>query len=79
MPIYTYRCSSCETEFEVLSRLGDEAPACPECGALDVKRAVSRIAPAGKTAGAIASARRQAAAEGHFSNYSKAERAKVKS
>lgn len=34
MPIYGYRCPSCETEFEVLQRMTDQARAeCPRCGA----------------------------------------------
>lgn len=76
MPLYDYRCRSCQAEFELLVR-SSTAPACPHCGSADLARAVSRIAPAGKTAGIVAGNRRRAAREGHFSHYSKAERAKL--
>ena len=76
MPLYDYHCKACEADFELLVR-SDPVPACPHCGATDVERTISRIAPAGKTAGIIADARRQAAKEGHFSHYSKSERAKL--
>ena len=76
MPLYDYRCTACRAEFELLVR-ASTVPTCPQCGATDLERAVSRVAPAGKSAGIIAAGRRQAAREGHFSNYSKAERAKV--
>jgi putative FmdB family regulatory protein len=33
MPIYVFRCVSCETDHELLRRLGDlAAPDCPDCG-----------------------------------------------
>lgn len=32
MPTYEYRCTRCEHVFECLQRVGDPAPACPECG-----------------------------------------------
>jgi putative FmdB family regulatory protein len=32
MPIYEYRCASCEHEFEELTSMGAPAPACPKCG-----------------------------------------------
>jgi putative FmdB family regulatory protein len=76
MPLYDYRCTACRAEFELLVRAGT-VPACPHCGATRLERAVSRVAPAGKSAGIVAAGRRAAAKEGHFSNYSKAERAKV--
>jgi putative FmdB family regulatory protein len=75
MPLYDYRCQACQAEFELLVR-ASTMPTCPHCGATDLERCVSRIAPAGKTAGIVAAGRRRAAREGHFSNYSQAERAK---
>jgi putative FmdB family regulatory protein len=45
MPIYEYRCTSCETRFEeFLSSSDKPAPACPSCGATDVARVYSRFA-----------------------------------
>jgi len=76
MPLYDYRCKACRAEFELLVRAGT-APVCPQCGTTELERAVSRIAPAGKIEAIRASNRRQAAREGHFSNFSAAERAKL--
>lgn len=76
MPLHDYRCRTCGHEFETLVRSGS-VPACPQCAGTALDKLLSRIAPAGTSAGIIASARRAAAKEGHFSNYSKAERAKL--
>jgi len=76
MPLYDYRCKSCDAGFELLVR-ASTVLACPRCGATDLKRAVSRIAPAGKIEAIRASNRRLAASQGHFSNFSAAERAKL--
>ncbi|MEK8033369.1 zinc ribbon domain-containing protein [Ideonella sp. DXS29W] len=76
MPLYDFHCRACQAGFELLVR-GGAAPQCPACGSTDLERAISRIAPAGKTAALVASGRRQAAREGHFSHYSASERAKV--
>ncbi|WP_128000728.1 FmdB family zinc ribbon protein [Piscinibacter defluvii] len=76
MPLYDYHCPACHADFELLVRSGT-VPACPHCRATTVERQLSRIAPAGTSAALIAGARRQAAKEGHFSHYSKAERAKL--
>ena len=76
MPIYDYRCKACDNEFELLVR-SDTVPACPACRSADLERAVSRIAPAGKIEAIRASNRRAAAAQGHLSNFSPAERAKL--
>ncbi len=76
MPLYDYRCKACRNEFELLVRAGT-VPACPACRSTDLERAVSRIAPAGKIEAIRASNRRAAAAQGHFSNYDRAERAKL--
>jgi len=76
MPLYDYRCKACQAGFELLVRAGS-VPVCPHCGADDLERAVSRIAPAGKIEAIRASNRRQAAREGHFSNFNPAERARL--
>jgi len=76
MPIYDYRCSACAADFELLVR-SSTVPACPQCGSTALERAVSRIAPAGKIEAIRASNRRAAAAQGHFSNFSQAERSKL--
>lgn len=76
MPFYSYRCGGCGHAFELLVRSGD-VPACPSCGSGALDRQVSLTAPQGKSANVIGNARAQAAREGHFSNYGKAERSKL--
>ena len=44
MPIYEYACMACESHFEELVRYDDAAPACPECGAANVRRQLSVFA-----------------------------------
>jgi putative FmdB family regulatory protein len=77
MPIYDYHCPACQNDFELLVR-SSTVPACPQCGAAGPERRLSLTAPQGTSQGIIAAGRRAAAREGHFSNYSKAERAKLK-
>ena len=76
MPLYDYHCKACDADFELLVRTST-VPTCPQCGATDLERAVSRIAPAGKIEAIRRSNRRAAAAQGHFSNLSPSERAKL--
>lgn len=76
MPLFDYHCPACGHRFEALVRAG-QTPACPECGATTLEKAVSRIAPAGKIEAIRMSNRRAAAAAGHLSQYSPAERAKL--
>ncbi len=73
MPIYDFRCGKCDCQFESLIR-GTASPACPECGSAQVEKLVSLPAAQGKSREIIAGARRQAAREGHFSNYAPSER-----
>lgn len=40
MPIYEYRCESCEHEFETLV-LGQEKPECPSCQSQELERLLS--------------------------------------
>jgi putative FmdB family regulatory protein len=49
VPIYEYVCMACESHFEELVR-GDADPACPDCGASNVRRQLSVFAAHG-TAG----------------------------
>lgn len=41
MPIYEYKCSNCNEEFEALVFGSDGAVACPHCKGEDVKRLMS--------------------------------------
>jgi putative FmdB family regulatory protein len=77
MPIYDFRCGACGAAFEALVR-GDALPACKVCAGVDVQRQLSLTAPQGTSAAIIASGRRAAAREGHFSNYSAADQAKTR-
>ena len=47
MPIYEFRCSSCERRFEKLCQLGETGKklTCPECGAPKPERVMSGFAP----------------------------------
>lgn len=72
MPLFNFRCTACDNHFETLVR-SDDTPECPECHSTALEKQVSRIAPEGKVKGFLAGKRAQAAAEGHFSNYSKSE------
>lgn len=76
MPIHDYHCSACQADFELLVR-SSTTPTCPHCASTALERQISRIAPAGTSAAIIAAGRKAAAREGHFSNYSRAERVKV--
>jgi putative FmdB family regulatory protein len=78
MPIHDYHCRSCGATFELLV-LGSRAPACKVCQSTDLERQqVALTAAPGKSQAIIAAGRRAAAREGHFSNYSKSERAKAR-
>ena len=77
MPIYDYRCNTCGQSCELLVR-SSTVPTCPHCAGTALERLVSLTAPQGTSKGIISSARRAAAKEGHFSNYSAAERAKTR-
>ncbi|MPW24059.1 MULTISPECIES: FmdB family zinc ribbon protein [Paraburkholderia] len=73
MPLYDYVCHNCGLRFEALVRAGT-TPRCPRCRSTAMDKQVSApCAPARSTA-IITAARRQAAREGHFSNYPAAER-----
>lgn len=67
MPLYDFRCNTCNKTTEMLAKHGS-TPCCPECGDAMEKLVSAPPAP-GRSAGIIASARAQAAREGHFSNY----------
>ncbi|TCF97540.1 FmdB family transcriptional regulator [Paraburkholderia strydomiana] len=76
MPLYDYRCAACGHAFETLVR-ADNTPVCPQCGGTALDKQVSAPASPGKSRAIISLARRQAAREGHLSNYSPAERCKL--
>ena len=46
MPLYEYRCPSCDERFEVLQRMGEGSGglACPSCGGETLERQLSTFA-----------------------------------
>lgn len=72
MPLFTYRCTGCDETFETLVRSG-ETPECPKCQGTELEKQIGNTAPVSKLKSVVSSARKQAAKEGHFSNYSKSE------
>jgi putative FmdB family regulatory protein len=40
MPLYDYKCANCETVFEARHGFNDSAPACPNCGHIEVQRVI---------------------------------------
>ena len=57
MPLYEYKCSECETRFDLLRAMADaDAPiACPQCGSRDTRRMISLFSAVGSE-GVIAGA-----------------------
>ena len=43
MPLYEYRCSGCNSQFELLIR-GGTVPTCPSCGSTALERILSMFA-----------------------------------
>jgi putative FmdB family regulatory protein len=72
MPLYDYLCPACGHRFEALARSSCDIPACPQCAATPERQVSAPVAP-GRSKAIISAARRQAAREGHFSNFSAAE------
>lgn len=77
MPMFDFQCQHCGHVFEALVRNGNAPPLCPVCQSAGVGRQVSAPVAPGKSKAIIASNRRLAAAQGHFSNYDPGERAKL--
>ena len=73
MPIYEYRCSACQHDFEALVTSSSQ-PVCPACGSTTLEKHVSLPAAPGKSQQVVRQARAQAAREGHLSNFSPSER-----
>jgi putative FmdB family regulatory protein len=48
MPLYEYACPSCDRNFELLVRFGENPP-CPECGSMRLEKQLS--VPAAHVAG----------------------------
>lgn len=77
MPLYDFYCAKCDETFELLVKITSTTPpACPECGG-SMEKQLSLTSAPGKSAGILKKARAQAAKEGHFSNYSAAEKKRI--
>lgn len=50
MPLYDFYCENCGASFEEIVSAQDAAPACPQCGANNVKRQISMPSPLKKGA-----------------------------
>lgn len=76
MPLYDFHCAVCDKTIEVLAKMSAPNPCCPQCGGV-MEKLLSKPADPGKTKAILAGARAQANKEGHFSNYSKAEKKRL--
>jgi putative FmdB family regulatory protein len=76
MPLYDFHCDACDKTFELLLKMTAPTPTCPQCGGV-MEKLLSKPADPSKSKEIIASARARAKKEGHFSNYSKAEKKRL--
>jgi putative FmdB family regulatory protein len=44
MPLFEYRCTACDTQFELLIRAGSAEPSCPSCGSTALEKIISLFA-----------------------------------
>jgi putative FmdB family regulatory protein len=49
MPIFRYTCKKCNAEFELLLPRFDSEAKCPECGSLELEKALNRFAAVTKS------------------------------
>jgi putative FmdB family regulatory protein len=54
MPTYDYQCTACSHTYSALHKMSDPAPACPACGATEVKKLLSAPAIHGRGVAAAA-------------------------
>jgi len=73
MPLYSFHCDKCDNDVELLVA-SSATPSCPNCGAENLTRLMSRIVIHGKTKAKLKAARAMAARQGHLSNFSPSER-----
>ena len=73
MPIYEFRCGSCEERFEALVDVGTENSECPACGAAGAERVLSAQAPPFGLVHTPGSAKRQEARNAELRKNTKAD------
>lgn len=44
MPIYAYQCNGCGHQMDVLQKISDPAPKCPECGQSSMAKQITAAA-----------------------------------
>ena len=44
MPLFEYRCTACDSHFELLIRAGSPDPSCPSCGSTALEKIISMFA-----------------------------------
>ena len=69
MPIYEYRCSTCDRSFEALVRTGDALARCPHCDGSALTREMSTFAARAGTDGGVAAAAQAIAGSGISRRY----------
>lgn len=72
MPLYSYECQDCHSEFELLVRASD-TPVCPSCGSAKLGQQVAKICDEIKYHAIKKSWRQVAARAGELSNFNKKE------
>ncbi|UIF88264.1 zinc ribbon domain-containing protein [Cupriavidus sp. UYPR2.512] len=77
MPLYDYVCRHCGLRYETLVR-GGATPVCPQCGSVTLIKQVSAPSAPARSKSLVAAARRQAAKQGHFSNYAAEEQRELR-
>jgi putative FmdB family regulatory protein len=73
VPMFDFHCPDCNKTAGLL--VGhSELPVCPQCGGTRLEKQIARLAPPGRSAGIMRSARAQAGREGHLSNFGPGEK-----
>lgn len=77
MPLFDFYCPVCDKTSEIMVR-GDSQAQCPSCGGLQMEKRISlSVTSPSKVEAFRQKSRERADREGHFSNYSPAERNKI--
>ncbi|HBC47076.1 MAG TPA: FmdB family transcriptional regulator [candidate division Zixibacteria bacterium] len=69
MPIFEYRCQSCDRNFELFIRSSAASLACPECGSMEIKKKFSTFGFSTGRSGFESSAVSSSSSCGHCSSH----------